>query len=898
MRMFFMLSQQYKHFDQPEPDDRPSSFYNAVGWTAWTAAGALALSRTELGGKLFSYLGKVATDRVVRTATKTAVSTFFKPTNLLSFTRKTYDDLTFRQIPIIEALRDANLLTKTVHKKGFRSEVLDAIRHYESPKVDPGTLRIKDILRNQLGQHPLESLPQSNLRDYLIKKSGEAQLFINKYTSTASQKSIEELPIQGVRLVDGKLIDDRIFTRGNIPNILEKIRLPESLYKSAPFKWFHGMQASLKWAADLLFPVDLLRDQRHLQLFQGPWKGTRDGTRFLKMPVGKVGSGKNQIYDFHLIEKTDLPKGGSKTRYVSGSEDIYNLDPTKSYQGFFKKIPGATDVSLVSATSSVGKGARLRLSDYKHSLRSWIYRKDDAGFIEPIIDPRSWMAKVFRIGDKLGIGPHFATPKFENEFRYSKVGLPLDLLSWVYRKAGQPLEAIEALKKKIKVGDIPSDRLIWTNKPEKTVRGFQGVGDFLNYLTMRPLALLEESTGIGIKPGKNAADSLFRILTRVALPGWAGYQGIRYADYKLREATGYSPLTAAADIYTGTQISLATARDVTGIRKVSKRSEEYFPGSVSSPLSFGARIWGGAAAGAIAGGALSRKLGGGFLSALSPLIGSVTGAMAIGGDLTKSPGELSRIYSGEQLVSSRRSRFWELGRSSFFGDDIQFFRPHFIPLMKSHYQEKGIYGSEREYWSSGTAFPTPENLLGIRPLLDPNYAERKHLYDRPYPLYPNVQLGKDVPIIGPILEGISASLFGMKEHPLLKESLSSYFDVAKTGFDRGYGAAAGKIGQPGIGAPFPTETAYEPHQILGKQISNLQDWTGMPGFMVGAIKSNIFGGGKDFFASTPQLQSSSRMTSVERWFYETLNIGGGFWQSELTRRMIPRRKTARRSKSN
>jgi len=82
------------------------------------------------------------------------------------------------------------------------------------------------------------------------------------------------------------------------------------------------------------------------------------------------------------------------------------------------------------------------------------------------------------------------------------------------------------------------------------------------------------------------------------------------------------------------------------------------------------------------------------------------------------------------------------------------------------------------------------------------------------------------------------------------------------------------MGDLPAGVPQGYTSRFRIDQVVGAQIDVLRDWLGMPGFLMGAIKANIFGGGTDFFAGERQLATSDRITSTQRWLYETLNVGG------------------------
>ena len=83
----------------------------------------------------------------------------------------------------------------------------------------------------------------------------------------------------------------------------------------------------------------------------------------------------------------------------------------------------------------------------------------------------------------------------------------------------------------------------------------------------------------------------------------------------------------------------------------------------------------------------------------------------------------------------RKGRWWNFGSASEFrGGKISYFEPNKIRQAYSHYKDVSLYGSENEKWKHSW-IPTPRHPLSpIRNLLDPYYLERKHYWDRPYPV--------------------------------------------------------------------------------------------------------------------------------------------------------------------
>ena len=83
----------------------------------------------------------------------------------------------------------------------------------------------------------------------------------------------------------------------------------------------------------------------------------------------------------------------------------------------------------------------------------------------------------------------------------------------------------------------------------------------------------------------------------------------------------------------------------------------------------------------------------------------------------------------------RKGRFWDFGSTSELrGGKISYFRPNRYRLVNSNYYDISVYGSSSEKWAHSW-IPTPTHPFSpIRALLDPNWLEKKHYEDRPYPV--------------------------------------------------------------------------------------------------------------------------------------------------------------------
>ena len=89
-------------------------------------------------------------------------------------------------------------------------------------------------------------------------------------------------------------------------------------------------------------------------------------------------------------------------------------------------------------------------------------------------------------------------------------------------------------------------------------------------------------------------------------------------------------------------------------------------------------------------------------------------------NIDKSRREIVDILTGKQEVPIRKGRWWELGKSSFSGGKIEYFRPHMYALMTADYKETPDFKSSLLYEAAG--------------VLAPDIYAMKDYYSRPYPV--------------------------------------------------------------------------------------------------------------------------------------------------------------------
>jgi hypothetical protein len=399
----------------------------------------------------------------------------------------------------------------------------------------------------------------------------------------------------------------------------------------------------------------------------------------------------------------------------------------------------------------------------------------------------------------------------------------------------------------------------------------QGLGDWFNYQLNRPTWLLNEMLGIGLKPGKNAMESLWNIGTRLVLPGYMGWQALQYAEYKSRKYFGYGPISGPAAVYTQGRAAAQDVLDAAGITDKAAELEERFPGALESPFSKATALVGGTFGGAAAG----RYLGGPKGALVGTLLGSAAGFTFMTG-LGTPADELREIYKGEREVPVRADRWWFLGRQPYQGGRIKYWKKHWFSEMMSSYRDKAIYGSEKEAWR-GSWLPTPENWFLLKNIYDPYYVENRHYYDRPYPM--TSPMFGEVPLVGPALAATAGRL--MKPVQYRHMTVPDSEGIPSEAF-RGQqeATAMGMSAYPFV--QHPSITSLRLDQMTLDTTHKLFDWTGLPGFMARAGM-----GMDDWQREQGVLAASGTMTSSERAYYEK-NAGGLLGGTEFLRRFLPR----------
>jgi len=367
---------------------------------------------------------------------------------------------------------------------------------------------------------------------------------------------------------------------------------------------------------------------------------------------------------------------------------------------------------------------------------------------------------------------------------------------------------------------------------------------------------------------------------RVVGAGIGMYTSYNFVNFLASQATGgWGPTDIVAKMYTSGRETQQTALELTGIRRFAETMEAAFPGTLMSPAAKIAQatapLWA-AAAGKKFGGTKGARTGLAFGIAL---------ALLLWGDITQTPEELHEIYTGERDIPIRKGRYWPLGRNPWGGGKIQYWRPHWYPLMKSKYQYKGqLWNSEAEYWGQGSPLSPVLAPILTGKLWDPYYWEKKHYKDRPYPTtgelfeptMPFAWLGNTT--IGEVIKPqrpMHTGYWGVPQGMVQDRDV-----VAGAGSMLGMGELSSEETFPAIS---PDETKWKASEAM----YTLTEQMGFRGFMAQQLVARLTGR-SDLLPNGPIIQSARRATGYERSYWDV--EAGDPLATEFLRRFLPHRR--------
>lgn len=370
-------------------------------------------------------------------------------------------------------------------------------------------------------------------------------------------------------------------------------------------------------------------------------------------------------------------------------------------------------------------------------------------------------------------------------------------------------------------------------------------------------------------------------MQRVLGVGFGAYYSFKFLNYLARQATGGWGVTdVAGKMYTSSREFQQNLLNQVGLITAAQKAEKAFPGLIKSPAAYVARatapLWM----------ALFGKKMAGFRGSRIGLALGIATALITWGDITQTPEELHRIFSGEQDIPIRKGRYWPFGRTPLGGARPMYWRPHWYPLLRGKYKYQGqLWESETEEMAQGTFLsPILAPLLTGR-MWDPYYWERKHYEDRPYPL------------TGELFEPTMpfAYLANLTIGNIIKPQRvmhPEYWGVPQEETpERGMvpGAAAALGMQPlapeGM-LPFvsPGDVSWQSTMAL----YTLAEQMGLRGFMLNTFIEQLTGR-PDFLPEGPVVQTARRATGYEREYWD-LNIGDPAGFTEFFRRLLPHRR--------
>ena len=343
--------------------------------------------------------------------------------------------------------------------------------------------------------------------------------------------------------------------------------------------------------------------------------------------------------------------------------------------------------------------------------------------------------------------------------------------------------------------------------------------------------------------------------------------------------------SAAADVYVKSSMAFHKVQDLTGITQAAKYLEGLMPSSTST------------IPGMIIGGIAKGPLG----MLPGAIINRFMDANGITPSFDKSYNEMKDMYSGRELVPVRRNRFWLFSKAPYEGDAPVYFRPHWYPRLKSQYKY-----TDTLYGSKGEAFLyAPWTGLGYNPIaqvLDKYHYEKKHYWDRPYPVSAPAFEGAFG--VGPILASTIGRLpiIGKPVKSMHMDEMSHYYSTDSSNTD--YVGELSKSNMPmesstsqlqymnkdnnssatiAMGGAPDKVNPYGAMTILGEQLYNFTELAGLRGYQL----ESLMGGG--LADDRSRYSTTSDMWSTRRAFWD-MSAGDIFGSTEFFRRFVPRDK--------
>ena len=361
----------------------------------------------------------------------------------------------------------------------------------------------------------------------------------------------------------------------------------------------------------------------------------------------------------------------------------------------------------------------------------------------------------------------------------------------------------------------------------------------------------------GFKPGVRTIKGLAGAFgKRLALPLLGAFAAYKVLDSVFRGTTDEQGgiKGAIARPIIGARMAAQEVLSGLGITEAHKRMEETLPGYLRVAGIVGGAIWGikgtrgvnyAQLAGATKGasklmGAATKAMGGAnrFVAvAVRALMGGVAGIVAEK-FLEKSPEELKKIYSGEKEIPVRKGRWWMFGRTPYEGGRVDYFRPHWYPMMMA--PETKLPESQ-PMSVSGAAFTA---LSG------------QGFPERPVPVGTGEWLAK-APFRPAGRGETAAAALGIRE---INANV-----------------------QPDIAGPL------DPRVLVSETVYRGTELMGLPGFVIQQmLKSST---GSEVIFDTPRAQTPGLFGDPTKQYWDR-DLGGMLGLNEVFRRFIPPRRKA------
>jgi hypothetical protein len=257
---------------------------------------------------------------------------------------------------------------------------------------------------------------------------------------------------------------------------------------------------------------------------------------------------------------------------------------------------------------------------------------------------------------------------------------------WMYmRKSVSPMDVLKDINNKEKWKAFGKQFYAGRNNMKDvttaTLFPYFGLIRLVDPLSSLGLGFSAASTG-------SVGDLAKNIMLKRVLPVAGVVSAYQYLDYRAKAYTGTSITGAFANSIAATDLGIRKAIDAVGLGDHLK----------------------------------SNKLA-------NPMMQYITGT-----DTYQNYEERKEYYqNGYDPV--RKGRWWSFGSASEIqGGKIDYFQPNFLKRANSDWYNVGVYGSSDEKWRH-SIIPTPRHPLStLTYLLDPYWLERKHYWDRPYPM--------------------------------------------------------------------------------------------------------------------------------------------------------------------